>query len=155
MAPYEQLRLSDYADPETLKKLAKAKRWREDYAQTVALCAARTRQTAASASQSWRFILGRRCFVGNIKSEDSESLADLAGRVKIPLLIAQRKDQSEVSKDTAHALYDGLANAENRSLDIGFFELETDKELLNAIKSWLDRHLPVAPKEDLAPVTQK
>lgn len=110
----------DYA-LNNLKNLASKYAWSDDYLKLAVECAQKTEEKAKSARHSWTFVLGKICFVKNLKEKVDENPIDTVKNVKIPVLILQGKSDEDVA-DAGSLLDKALVETGNQNHVLRYYD---------------------------------
>ena len=156
MAPSIYSNPDEAAKKEEFQRRAQKARWTEDYLNLVMRAIRETQNKVAGTDGDWAYILGKKCFLGNMREELSDNPIDEAKNIKLPVLILQGKDIEDPSTDTAALLDKRIADAGNKKHTLTYYAYlgqyfgqkvrdgvhryfyDTDKEVLENIKNWLD-----------------
>jgi len=165
MAPSEYLGLEKDQSLDALRKMALKYKWKNDYLKSVIESIQKTNIKATTTERNWVYTMGRRCYLKNLREALAEKPIDLIKKVNIAVLILQGRQDDEVSVESASMLDGMLEEGGNRKHALTYFgylghffgkkindgihrvHYEVDKEVLDTIKSWLDKNF--TQKEDL------
>lgn len=140
---------------DALRASASKYRWSDDYLALVARTIDETEAKAASTKGDWAFILGKKCFMANVRNETLEKPMDTIARIRIPVLILQGGKDDDMPGESASFIDKALADAGNQSRTVTYYaylgqfladavddgahriHYEADKQVLENIQSWL------------------
>ena len=164
MAPSTYLGFKIYNGwPDELKKMAPKYKWTDAYLKTALRCAQETENKVKSSNRNSAYILGKRCFLKELREESLEKPMDMASKIKIPVFILQGKEDEEVSIEFVSNLDKTLTDSGNTNHTLTYFgylghffgqgvndgvhklRYETDKNVLENIKNWLDKVIVKQP----------
>ncbi len=153
---------------ETLKAAASRTRWSDEYLSLVARTLEETESRVLATKGNWAYILGKKCFMGSLREEMGDKPIETISRVKVPVLILQGGNDDEALGESGSYLDKALSDAGNQARTLTYYaylgpflgeavndgihriHYETDKQVLENIKSWLNK-LPAqaarAPEE--------
>ena len=156
MAPSLPVNQSDDDRKDPTQGSSQPAKWTEDYANLVMRSIKETQAKAVSSESEWAYILGKRCFLADVRGELSDKPLDAVNDARIPVLILQGKDIEDpgtnvaalvdkafqASGNTAHTLtyYAYLGNFFGKKICDEKYRCyyETDKEVLDNITNWLN-----------------
>lgn len=108
--------------PELLPVAATRNLWSDDYVKLVRSASRQTRERALASKFGWAYILGRRCFMGEVKERClSEPLA-IADSIAVPVLILQGEKDRNRAVESASALDRALEAQGNRQSNLVYFK---------------------------------
>lgn len=147
----------EHGGAEQLKKMASKFKWSEDYLKTAISSYLETAAKIKNTKSNWISILGRRCFVGKIKERLAEDMTEFIAKVNIPTLILQNKEDEGLFADSIPLPDKAIESPDNLNHTLVYFgylshffgnrvsdgihrmRYETDKEVLQTVKNWLDK----------------
>jgi len=118
-----------------------------------------TDEKVKASSGNWISILGKRCYVKNMREETPPAFKEMAGKVKSPVLILQGQEDTETSRETASELDKAFAATGNPDHTLTYYGYlghffgkktsdgihriyyDTDKDVLRSMQKWLDKTL--------------
>lgn len=166
MAPSMPLWAGDMENSfELFKKAASKNGWGDEYAKNVIRSVVETKKKAQDIKYNWSFIMGKRVFLKNIREEIGANLAGTTSELKIPILILQGKEDKKILFESAPLIAKALeehGNVRHTLIYYGYLghffgdniqdgthkmHYETDKEVLDNIKNWLNINLEKASEK--------
>lgn len=162
MAPSLYPNPDEAAKKEEFQRRAQKAKWTEDYLSLVMRAARETQAKVAALDGDWAYILGKKCFLGNMREEFSDKPLDVARNVQLPVLILQGKDIEDPSTDAAALIDKQIADAGNKKHTLTYYAYlgqyfgqkisdglhrsfyNVDKEVLENIENWLDSVLQLS-----------
>ena len=149
---------------ETLKAAASRARWNDEYLSLAARTLEETDSKVLSAKGSWSYILGKKCFMGSMREEMGDKPLETIRGVKVPVLILQGGKDDEAPAESGSYLDKALSDAGNQARTLTYYaylgpflgeavndgihriHYEADKQVLENIKSWLNKLPAQAPR---------
>lgn len=156
MAPSIRQNPDEGAKKEELRRVAQKAKWTEDYLDLAMRTAEETQSKVAGSDADWIYVLGKKCFLDDMRYELSDKPLDAARGVQIPVLILQGKDTEGPSIDSAALLDKAIADSGNKRHTLIYYAYlgqffgqkisdgihrsfyDADKDVLENIRSWLD-----------------
>ncbi len=157
MAPSIYPGPDEQARKEEFQKIAKRAKWTDDYLNLVmrAIQETQNRVTGSSVAD-WAYILGKKCFLRNMKYDLTDKPYEGLVNTRLPVLILQGKDPDDPPTDGAASLDKIIADAGNTSHTLTYYAYlgqffgrkvidgihrhyyDTDSDLIENIRNWLD-----------------
>ncbi|MBN2453505.1 MAG: alpha/beta hydrolase [Candidatus Omnitrophica bacterium] len=155
MAPELPASFEYPAAKETPKGASKKPKWSDDYSALIARSIKETSGRVLSSEGDTVYILGKKCFLGDMRAEMGERPLENAGKLKIPALLLQSKDTGDSQADSAALLDKAMADGGNSKHTLTYYAYlgqffgreirdginryyyDTDKEVLENIRNWL------------------
>ncbi|MCX5678191.1 MAG: alpha/beta fold hydrolase [Candidatus Omnitrophica bacterium] len=156
MAPSIYTNLDERSKREELQRMSQKTKWTDDYLNLVIRTVQETQNKVAGSNGDWIYILGKKCFLGNIKDELTGKPPDITGNPDLAVLILQGKDTDELSADAGPALDKIIADAGHSRHTLKYYAYlgqffgqkvndgahryyyDIDKEVLENIRNWLN-----------------
>jgi len=156
MAPSIYTNLDERAKKEELQRMSQKTKWTNDYLDLVIRTVQETQNKVTGSNGDWAYILGKKCFLGNMRDSLTDKLPDIAGSPDLTVLILQGKDTDDPSDDAGPALDKIIADAGNSRHTLTYYAYlgqffgqkigdglhryyyDTDKEVLENVRNWLD-----------------
>jgi len=165
MAPsiYPEGKISE----EYLRYIAEKWKWGEDYVSLVKMCEKETAGKAGASTHDWGYIMGKRCYLKNMRPDASASSAAI-NSVAASVLTLTGKLDDEMPSQSAEMIDKALADSGNQDHSIRCYSYlghflgkktsdgiyrtfyEPDKEVLVNIKDWLNVPVKEPAKEDIS-----
>lgn len=155
MAPSIYTNLDERAKKEELQRMSQKTKWTDDYLNLVIRTVQETQNKVAGSNGDWIYILGKKCFLGNMKDGPANKLPDVIGNPDLAVLILQGKNTDDPSADAASALDKMIADSGNSRHTLTYYAYldqffgqkisdgthqsyyDTDKEVLENTRNWL------------------
>lgn len=152
---------------EYLRYIAEKWKWGEDYVSLVKMCEKETVGKASASTRDWGYIMGKRCYLKNMRPNASASSAAI-NSVTASVLILYGKLDDEMPSWSAQVIEKALADSGNQDHSIRYYSYlghflgkktrdgvyrtfyEPDKEVLVNIKDWLNMPVKEPAKEDIS-----
>lgn len=153
---------------EYLRYIAEKWKWGEDYISLVKMCEKETAGKAGASKQDWGYIMGKRCYLKNLRPDASASSTGVINSVAASVLILCGKLDDEMPPQSAQSIDKALADSGNQDHSIRYYSYlghflgkktsdgiyrtryEPDKEVLANIKDWLNAPVKEPLKEDIS-----
>jgi len=117
--------LSTASDPvtrlESLKTIAARSRWSDDYLDLVTRTVDETEAKASSTKGSWLYILGKKCFMSNVRDEMADRPLETIRKIGMPVLILQGGNDDDVPGTSASYIDKALADAGNQARTVTYY----------------------------------
>lgn len=159
LAPSPYPAQDETAKRDDLRRSAQRYKWTDDYLDLVYNTIKQTHDKAASQESDWAYMLGKKCFLREIRDEYMPDPINFLSLSDIPVLILQPKDSDESSPDPAESLDRRLAQSGNTRHSLTYYaylgpyfgaiasdgtcrnRYACDIEALEKIRTWLDSAL--------------
>lgn len=156
MSPSIHTNPDDRAKKEEFQRMSQKTKWTDDYLDLVIRTVQETQNKVTGSNGDWVYILGKKCFLGNMRDNLTDKPPDVAGNPDLAVLILQGKDTDDPSGDASPALDKIIADAGNSRHTLTYYAYlgqffgqkisdglhryyyDTDKEVLENVRNWLD-----------------
>ncbi|MFH1190438.1 MAG: alpha/beta fold hydrolase [Candidatus Omnitrophota bacterium] len=148
--PDEQARRDEY------RKIAKKAKWTDEYLDLVIRTVRETREKVTGSDGDWAYILGKKCFLRDMRDDLAGKPDDIRLSAALPVLILQGKDPDDPTADAAAAIDKMIADSGNTAHTLTYYAYlgqffgsktadgvhryyyETDRDVLENIRNWID-----------------
>lgn len=155
MAPSIYANLDEKGKREELRMMSQKTKWTDDYLNLAIRAAQETQNRVAASNSDWLYILGKKCFLGNMRDDTTDRPPDIAPRPDLAVLILQGKNTDDPAGGAGPALDKMMADAGNSRHMLTYYAYlgqffgqkindgahrnyyDTDKEVLENIRNWL------------------
>lgn len=155
IAPDLPLDQDKMLDIESMRKSAQGRTWSDDYRALIIRGAKENLNTLAANEGDFAYILGKKCFLSDMREELADKPLDTAKKLKIPVLILQGALAENTQTDAAALLDTTIADSGNTKHTLTYYAYlgqyfgnkisdgihrayyETDPAVLENIKKWL------------------
>lgn len=144
-------------DGALLSRMATKNRWNDDYLKLVDKSIRETIDKVKGSNRNWAYILGKRCFLKNIREKTENDPLEAVSRISIPVLILQGREDDDFVMEYAadidkalerggnsdHALiyYSYLGHLFGTLINDGMHRMyyDTDSKVMKDMLAWLNR----------------
>lgn len=156
MAPSVYPLPSGEARKEEFRKIAKRVNWTDDYLNLVMRTIQETQNRVTGAAGDWVYILGKKCFLRDMRYDITDKPYGGLINTQLPILILQGKDPDDLTADGAASLDMIIADAGNLSHTLTYYAYlgqffgrkvidgihrhyyDTDTDVLENIRNWIN-----------------
>lgn len=158
--------ITDYAQDTALLDATACRRgWDRAYRDLILMASGDTRDRVEKAKLGWEYILGKRCFLGEIKEQLKADPFESYGKLAIPALIVQGQEDRECAGDSASSLKQALESQGKASVNLVYYDglnrflgapinngasrrnYAPSADVMKTLRSWLERTLPAVPSQ--------
>ncbi|MCM8761657.1 MAG: alpha/beta fold hydrolase [Candidatus Omnitrophica bacterium] len=162
LAPSVNMSAGTRSKIEAISSLASKAGWSEEYLKLSIRTIEETAAKATTLEGDWAYILGKKCFLKDIREELAENPMDTIKQIKTPVLILQGGRDEEASVKTASLIDAALEDSGNKNHSLTYYAYlgtflgepvsdgihqtyyTLDREVLENIKNWLNNNLDEA-----------
>lgn len=144
--------------------------WNESYRSLVLQASIDTISRARNSKLNWAYILGKRCYMGEMKNALDRDPLDPIRKISVPVLTVQGRDDAETILETAAGIDNALKSAGNTNSSILYYgylghffgnpiidgispiRYEASTEVLYAILNWIRNNLAIEEPQTIKPV---
>jgi len=165
LAPSLDLNPASGEKAKAMGRLAASSKWPDDYLGLVIRSMQETDAKVKNSGGNWVNILGKRCFLKEMKDALETAPIDIIPKVRVPVLILQGRKDEDVAAETAAAIDGALASSGNPGHTLTYYGYlghffgrkvndgerriyyEVDEDVLGNIKGWLEKAMPEDAKK--------